>query len=183
MTLWGAGPDVRDEFFDLPETLGAGESEMLELKLETEEDEEEVFLRSVKCLLLSGAFTPARVRTDFVGGARDRLPKLLEFSDVSLTSEVTLAESERRSSQEPLRLEFGLRLQPDDTLLGGCSLDLSAWFFVVDRELAGAVGRLGSTTLTPNPVFPLSAGLLCVFDTETGLERLFGTLVVDLVAC
>lgn len=49
----------------------------------------------------------------FVGGARVRFASTLELREESLMSDATLAESERRSSQEPALLEgrgVGLRL-------------------------------------------------------------------------
>lgn len=60
------------------------------------------------------------------------MPKELELREQSLTSEATLAESDRRSSHEPFLLEVGLRRQLDDNLLGGCSLLLSVEVLVLD---------------------------------------------------
>lgn len=44
-----------------------------------------------------------------VGGARVRLPSRLELTEVSLTSDATLAESESRSSLDPPTLLEGLK--------------------------------------------------------------------------
>lgn len=68
---------------------------MLELKLDTEEDDEDVFLRSVSRLFSeTGGFTPDRLLRLFAGRPSVRFPKKLELREESLMSEATLAESE-----------------------------------------------------------------------------------------
>lgn len=104
LMLPGAGPMellmlwFRDEF-SLPLV---GDRDMLELKLDTEEEDDDVFFLSVTLLPWSrGALTADEFLTLLVGGARARFPRRLELAEVSLTSDATLAESESRSSVDP----------------------------------------------------------------------------------
>lgn len=138
--------------------LLAGDWDRLELKLDTDDEDEDVFLLFVTLLLSGlGAFIEDRVFTAIlVGGASERLRCRLELRDELLTSEAKLAESESRSSHDPALLDPGLGLRLPDTLLGGWSLAFSGWLLVVEDEVVGAAGRLGSTTPTPSPAFPRS---------------------------
>lgn len=72
---------------------------------------------------MTGALTVDGLRsTGLFGGGIFLFPVRLLLSDVSLMSELTLAESDRRSSVEPILVEvlqLILRLEPKFPLVGG----------------------------------------------------------------
>lgn len=170
--------------------LAEGEVVRLELMLETEDEEEEVFLLPpTTCLLGTRPTLPTeeRLMPTLLGAGRPRLPGKLVLREESLRSEVTLAVSESKLSEDAALEGFlllGLRLSPTLPL---CPVAVLTWLgngslsagpvLVLEavRVPPGAVGLLGSTVAVPNGLAqPLSAGLGCPLARPTGFKAFPG---------